>query len=71
VYCALSSAIAERQACFDLSSQAQVGERLTRRDKKEQFWKSTFSVYDNEELIGACEKEQKNIGISAACRDRV
>jgi hypothetical protein len=54
-----------------LSSQAQVGERLTRRDKKEQFWKSTFSVYDNEELIGACEKEQKNIGISAACRDRV
>jgi hypothetical protein len=37
----------------------QVGENLTRRDKKEQFWKSSFNIYYNGQVVGACEKEQK------------
>jgi serine/threonine protein kinase len=37
----------------------EVGERLTRR-KSERFWKSAFNVHYEEELIGICEKEQKN-----------
>jgi serine/threonine-protein kinase len=37
----------------------EVGERLTRR-KSGRFWKSTFNVRYEEELISTCEKEQKN-----------
>ena len=37
----------------------QVGEDLTRRDKKEQFWKSLFNIYYNGQVVGACEKERK------------